>query len=66
MSRIDNVVFVNSGFNRGKSDIEDAFRTHDSVLLQAQSEAIEVAISLAEFFVSKESNHLWYLRNSIL
>lgn len=40
MSRIDNVVFINSGFNHGKSDIEDAFRTHDSVLLQAQSEAI--------------------------
>lgn len=54
MSRVENVIFVKN-FRDGQQDIEEVLGKYDTILLQAQSEAIEVAISLAEYFVNTES-----------
>lgn len=66
MSRVDNVVFVNNGWKRGKFDIEDAFNIRDTVHIHAQGDAIEIAISLAEHFVKKISMPHVTLRTCLL
>lgn len=66
MSRVDNVVFINNSWKRGVSDIEEAFNIRDTVYINAQGDAIEIAVSLAEHFVKKLSIIFMTLRNSIL
>jgi hypothetical protein len=58
MSKRDSTVVVTSNFVWGREDIEDAFYDHKTIYLQAQGNAIETAISLAEYFVKKERKKL--------
>jgi len=55
MSRIERIKV--GSFFKGKTDIQDIFKDRRDIELYAEGPRIETAISLAEYFVDRESNY---------
>lgn len=53
MGKFGDTITIGLSFLRGKDEIFDAFQDNSIIYLNAQGSAIEVAISLSEFFVNK-------------